>query len=85
MAIYVDRERNRLGRMIMCHMVADTVEELHEMATQLGLKREWFQATKVPHYDVCLSHRKRAVELGAKEISRRQLVQIVRKLREEQP
>ena len=36
MAVYVDdmhlTEMGKLGRMKMCHMVADTFDELHEMA-----------------------------------------------------
>lgn len=47
-------------------MVADTVDELHEFASQLGLKKEWFQRkTLYPHYDVTVSIRERALKLGA--------------------
>ena len=67
--IYVDNFRGRYGRMIMCHMMSDeSVEELHEFAARLGLKREWFQTRSAPHYDVCLSKRKEAIALGAKEL-----------------
>jgi hypothetical protein len=37
---------------VTCHLVADTIEELHEAAANLGLKREWYQATSYPHYDL---------------------------------
>lgn len=37
---------------ITCHLVADTVGELHEAAAKLGLKREWFQEASYPHYDL---------------------------------
>jgi hypothetical protein len=32
--------------------VADTLEELHEAAARLGLRREWFQEGLRPHYDL---------------------------------
>ena len=54
--------------MVMCHMVADTLEELHAMAGQIGMKREWFQdAPKAshPHYDLNEHRRALALELGA--------------------
>ncbi len=72
MAVYVDQERNRLGRMVMCHMFADTAEELHAMAAALGLRREWYQPVSFPHYDVSLLKRSRAVQFGAIEVDRRQ-------------
>ena len=59
-----------------CHMIADTLDELHEMADKIGLKRNWFQLSKgkeMPHYDLTEKRRKLAVRNGAKEINRREL------------
>lgn len=35
------------------HIVADSLEELHKFAEQIGIKRCWFEGTKKghPHYD----------------------------------
>lgn len=82
MAVYVDKARNPLGRMLMSHMLADSVEELHEMAAKVGLKRKWFQNHGMPHYDLCQQKRQKAVELGAVEIGNREVVAIIRKWRE---
>lgn len=82
MSVYVDTARNRFGRMVMCHMVADTLDELHAMAEAIGLKREWFQGSaSTPHYDVSLSRRKLAIELGAIELERNAFVAVLRRLR----
>lgn len=70
MTVYVDDMRARYGRMIMCHMIADTDEELHAMAARIGVRRKWHQGD---HYDVCLAMRATAVQAGAREITRRQL------------
>lgn len=58
-----------------CHMIADTLEELHDMAKKIGLKREWFQNTKTPHYDLTVSKRAMVVKLGAIELALRDFVE----------
>src|SRR3546814_17849518 len=68
------------GRMIMCHMLADTDEELHAMAAHIGVARRWHQkaGTYHSHYDICLAKRAIAIRAGAIEIDRRGLAQIIR-------
>lgn len=67
--VYVDSMRAQFGRMIMCHMIADTESELHEMAAKIGVRRKWYQGD---HYDICLAKRAVAVAAGAVEITLRQ-------------
>lgn len=80
MAVYVDDMRAGFGRMIMCHMIADTTQELDAMAQWIGISPRWKQYpnTTREHYDVCLSKRKLAVKAGAIEVSQRELVQRMR-------
>lgn len=86
MSVYVDQEKNPYRHMIMCHMVADTLDELHAMAQRLGLKRSWFQVSRsgMPHYDICQTKREQAIRFGAVEIDRRKMVELVRRNREAQ-
>lgn len=59
----------------MCHMIADTDDELHAMADRVGVSRRWFQGLpKTPnsHYDIALSKRTLAVAAGAVEITLRE-------------
>ena len=68
MTVYVDDAIWPFRDMLMCHMVADTLEELHAMANEIGMKRAAFQdAPKAshPHYDVSQERRALALELGA--------------------
>jgi hypothetical protein len=84
MAVYVDREENPFGRRIMCHMLADSLEELHAMADKIGMKRSWYQPKSTPHYDLCQLQRLMAVQAGAIEIDRKRTVQIIREWRARQ-
>lgn len=84
MSVYVDRSRNVFGRMIMCHMIADTEEELHAMAERIGLARCWFQKSppaSTAHYDIALSKRALAVEAGAVDCDRNTFVDHVLRIR----
>ncbi len=74
MPVYVDDMRARVGRMIMCHMVADTEAELHAMARDIGLAPEWCQED---HYDICLTRRRWAIASGAIPVPMRTLAIMV--------
>jgi len=75
MTVYVDDMKARFGRMVMCHMIADTDDELHAMAGRIGVARRWWQSPEKAsssHYDIALSKRAMAVAAGAVEITWRQ-------------
>lgn len=76
MAVYVDDMRAKFGRMVMCHMAADTSAELIAMADNIGVSRKWLQqpGTWQEHFDICVSKRVDAVAAGAVEVTRKQLV-----------
>jgi hypothetical protein len=82
MAVYVDKAQIPYCGMLMNHMIADTLDELHAMAAALGLKRAWFQGkASFPHYDVCASVRAKAIKLGAVAVDGRGIVTVIRRLR----
>lgn len=71
--MYVDDMRAKYGRMVMCHMLADTDRELHAMAGRIGVARRWWQAPPHDsHYDIARSKRTLAVAAGAVEITWKQ-------------
>lgn len=79
MTVYVDNINIQYGRMVMCHMMADTLEELHEMADKIGVQRRWFQnKPRFPHYDIAKSKKALAIQYGAVEITPQQLVTMMR-------
>jgi hypothetical protein len=59
----------------MCHMIADSDEELHAMADAIGVSRRWHQAPPKhdSHYDIALSKKALAVAAGAQPITLRVL------------
>lgn len=80
MTVYVDDMQAPYGRMKMCHMLADSEQELREMAQKIGVALKWHQYAGTPksHFDICMSKRAKAVSLGAVEIGREKLVEIIR-------
>lgn len=91
MTVYVDDMRMpaRVGRLQAkwSHLMADTDEELHAFAAQLGLRRSWHQkpGTAVSHYDVTDSKRDLALQLGAVPIGymSRESMDLIRRKREQ--
>lgn len=76
MSVFVDDMKAPFGRMVMCHMGADTTEELLQMADTIGVARKWIQdpGTWREHFDIALSKRALAVKAGAIEITVREFV-----------
>lgn len=84
MPVYVDNECISWRGKLWCHLVADSLDELHGFAKRLGLKRGWFQEqTRYPHYDVTVQVRERALRLGALDGDRALVVSCSKRLRVE--
>lgn len=49
--VYIGTKKYPYGRMIMSHMIADSLEELHEMADHLGIRKYFQDKPGKPHYD----------------------------------
>lgn len=69
--------------MVYCdgvHLIADDLQELHQFAIQIGLKRCWFENKrhkKQPHYDVKGLMAEKAFNNGAIKISPKSIVLIL--------
>lgn len=73
--IYIDNAAIPYRGMKMCHMIADSEIELLLFAHRLGLNVEWFHGKEGrKHFNVCRKIRKKAIELGAKEVTTRELI-----------
>lgn len=86
--VYVDDmykiSLGQFGRMKMSHMVADTREELLEMADKIGVQRKWIQYKDTPneHFDICMKKRELAISSGAKAITMREMAIMTQQRRE---
>lgn len=78
--VYVDFAKNKLGRMLMSHMVADSEDELILMAQKIGVSERYhqFKGEAKSHFDICQQKRNLAVSLGAKEVSSKYIIEIIR-------
>jgi hypothetical protein len=75
MSCYVDTMRAPFGRLIACHLIADSSAELLAMVDKIGLQRRHvqYEGTWKEHFDLSLQKRARAVAAGAVEISCKEL------------
>lgn len=79
MAVYVDDAVTLWRGHRWAHLMADTLDELHDFAARLGLPRRAFQdKTSGAHYDVDAALRERALAQGAVAISRHRNRDLVR-------
>lgn len=87
MTVYVDNARIPMGAYLMSHMIADSSEELREMARRIGVAERHIQheGTTAEHFDISDSKRMGAIRLGARSITSRQLVRILRERAREEP
>lgn len=82
--VYVDAAVWHWRGLKWAHLLADDTDELHRFAARLGIHRASYQGpprTSVPHYDLTLYERHRAIALGAIACSREEIVAIVRRTR----
>jgi hypothetical protein len=66
--VYVDDAIHPWRGMKWCHLFSADLDELHEFAGRLGLKRAWFQQppkASWPHYDTIAKRRGVALGMGA--------------------
>lgn len=82
MSVYVDElfshpRRNRHGNQ-WCHMMSDTIRELHAFAAFIGVNRCWFNKD---HYDLNPRQRDAAIFHGAKSSTGRDLVRLRQEIR----
>lgn len=80
--VYIDNARVAYKGNLYCHMLADSLDELHEFAEVLGIKKCWFHGSaSYPHYDVKIEFRPQAINLGAILSSRKQIIECGKRLR----
>lgn len=46
------------------------------LLTDMGCSRRWHQNARYSHYDICKSKREQAIRFGAKQINRREFVDL---------
>ena len=91
MTVYVDRlfkrspknPRVRRFGYLWCHLLADSVEELHDFAKELGLKKSYYRHKPLGHYDLTPNKQKLALKSGAEKISTREYLVRLRTSRKE--
>jgi len=64
-----------------CHLVANTIPNLHSFAQSIGLNKCWYQNKRnknQPHYDVKGAMIGKAINAGAKQVDSKTIVEFLR-------
>lgn len=81
MSVYVGAAEWPFRSMMMCHMLADSTEELLAMVDKIGVQRQWIQyaGTGHEHFDICKSKRALAIRAGAIEVDHQGEVDVLKR------
>lgn len=77
MSVYVDPAVSVKpnGRKKYCHLIADTLDEMHSFSAKIGVKPHFFhKKASYLHYDLTEEQRNVAIENGAIAITSKELV-----------
>ena len=84
MAIYVDRARVLFKDRVWCHMMADSLDELHHFAQLMKIDARLFHRTaSYTHYDITMEMRERVIACGAVDADRRTIILCGKKLKQQ--
>ncbi len=82
MAVYVDRAKVPFKDKLWCHLMADTLDELHDFARKLEIDARLFHRTaSYPHYDITLEMRMIVIAHGAIDADRRTIIACGKRLK----
>ena len=82
MAVYVDRARVQFKEKLWCHLMADTLEELHIFAQNMNIDARLFHRNaSYPHYDITLEMRMTVIAHGAIDADRRTIIACGKRLK----
>ena len=81
MTVYVDDAAIPYKGKLRYHMTADSKEELHAFAAEIGVRRCWYHKGRThPHYDVTSPQRAAALLSGAVSVDVREVLRKARRL-----
>jgi hypothetical protein len=81
MSVYVDDAAILFKGKLRFHMCADSLQELHDFALKMNIKRCWYHPVKShPHYDITEEQRHHIIQHGALAISQKELLFVAKKL-----
>lgn len=73
--IFVDDAAIPYKGKLRYHLAADSLDELHEFAAKIGVKKCWYHNHRlVPHYDVNETQRLTAIDNGAVPMGTKEII-----------